>query len=116
MNELESHIGFSIFETSEECYQYNENACIIAATRASAETFMRNGFADPSECRIDSIRFGELMKDYGGTCGEYAMEREAFSRFKQIADLNGVEFTAEPYDGDNEFLVVEIDGVSMDDD
>ena len=116
MKELESHIGFSVFETFEECYQYNENACFIAATQASAETFMRNGYTDPQGCRIDSICFGDIMKDYGGSCGEYAMERDAFSRFKRIADLNDVEFTAEPFDGDDEFLVVEIDGVAMDDD
>lgn len=116
MKKIESHIGFSVFETFEECYQYNENACFIAANQTSAETFMRNGITDPQECRIDSIRFGDIMKDYGRSSGEYAMEREAFSRFKRIAGLNDVEFTAKPLDGDGDFLVVEVDGVAMDDD
>ena len=45
------------------------------------------------------------------------MEAEAFRRFKAIAAQNGVQFNAQPYDGDETLLVVEIDGVSkLDDD
>jgi hypothetical protein len=115
MTDSRKHIGYSVFETFEECYQYNENACFIAATRSAAETFLRNGYTDPQDCRIDSICFGDIMKDFGASCGEYAMEREAFLRFKTVAERNGVEFRAEPYDGDDGLLVVEIEGVTMDD-
>ena len=109
----DTHIGFSVFETFEECYQYNENACFIAATRSAAEAFLRNGYTDPQDCRVDTVCYGDIMKDFGGSCGEYAMEREAFLRFKSVAERDGIEFTAEPYAGDDELLVVDIDGVSM---
>ena len=116
MIDSQTHIGYSVFETFEECYQYNENACYIAATRPEAESFMKNGFTDPRDCRIDSITLADLMKDYGASCGEYAMEREAFLRFKSVAERNKIEYSVEPFDGDDELLVVEINGVVRDND
>ncbi len=107
----ESHVGYSVFETFEECDQYNENACIIAATRAAADVFALDGDTPADECRIDAVCFGDVMRDYGGSLGEYAMERDAFVRFQETAELNGIQFRFEPYDGDDGFLVVEIDGV-----
>ena len=110
-------IGYSVLETFEECYQYNENACFIADSIPGAERFMAAGFTDASDCRIDEIEFADIMSDYGASLGEYAMEAEAFARFKAIADQNNVQFNAQPYDGDDSLLVVEIDGVSrLDDD
>ncbi len=115
--ENETTIGYSVFETFEECYQYNENACFIADTVQNAQRFLAAGFTDASDCRVDAIKFGDIMADYGASLGEYAMEAEAFSRFKAIAAQNGVHFNAQPYDGDETLLVVEIDGVSkLDDD
>ncbi len=114
--EHEAQIGYSIFETLEECYQYNENACFIAETRAAAEVFLRDGYSDPEDCRIDAIRFGDVMQDYGASCGWYAMERGAFLRFKAAAEVNGIQFSAEPYEEDDSLLVVEIAGVVMVDD
>jgi len=112
----EQFVGYSIFETFEECYQFGENACFIADSMPSAERFMAAGVADPSECRIDQIGFADIMSDYGVSSGEYAMEAAAFSRFKAIADQNNVQYRAEPYDGDDSLLVVEIEGVSRVDD
>ncbi len=115
--ENEITIGYSVFETFEECYQYNENACFIADTVQNAQRFLAAGFTDASDCRVDAITFGDIMADYGASLGEYAMEAEAFGRFKAIAAQNGVQFIAQPYDGDEALLVVEIDGVSkLDDD
>ncbi len=114
--EDEACVGYSVFETLDECYHYNENACFIAETRAAAEIFLRDGSGDPQDCRIDDIRFGDIMQDYGASCGEYAMERGAFLRFKIAAEINGIQFSAEPYDEDDSLLVVEIDNVVMDDD
>ena len=116
MIDSQTQIGYSVFETFEECYQYNENACFIAATRLAAEAFMKNGFTDPRDCRIDSITLADLMKDYGASCGEYAMEKEAFLRFESVAKRNKISYSVEPFDGDDELLVVEIDGVVRDDD
>ncbi len=111
--EHEAQVGYSIFETLEECYQYNENACFIADTQTAAEIFLRDGYCDPQDCRIDAIRFGDIMQDYGASCGQYAMERGAFLRFKVAAEVNGIQFSAEPYEEDDSLLVVEIDGVVM---
>ena len=116
LQQAQSHVGYSIFETFAECYQYNENACIIAATRATADVFARDGDTPSDECRIDAVCFGDVMRDYGGSLGEYAMERDAFVRFQETAELNGVRFRVEPYDGDDGFLVVEIDDVVRADD
>lgn len=116
LQQAEAHVGYSVFETFEDCYQYNENACIVAATRATAELFRRDADTSADECRIDAVCFADIMRDYGGSLGEYAMERDAFDRFQETADLNGIRFRFEPDDGDDGFLVVEIDGVVRADD
>ena len=115
-SKCETTIGYSVFETFEECYQYNENACFIADSPQNAGRFLRNGYTDASECRIDAIGFDDIMSDYGASFGEYAMEAKAFSRFKTIAERKAVQFTVEPYEGDETLLVVEIDGVARRDD
>ncbi len=56
------------------------------------------------------------MREFGGSSGEYAMQRDAFVRFQQVAELNGVAFRSEPFDGDDGLLVVETDGVRRHDD
>ena len=111
--ESETVVGFGIFEKFEECYQYNENACYIADTRASAETFLKNGYGALDDCRIDRVTFGDIMHDFGASCGAYAMESKALSAFKRIAALNAVTFTADPFDGDDALLVAQIDGVKI---
>ncbi len=114
--ESETVVGFSVFEKFEECYQYNEDACFIADSKKDAEAFLRNGYGDIDECRIDTVTFGDIMLDYGATYGEYAMESQAFAVFKRIAELNGVNFTFEPYDGDDNLFVVQLVGVRFCDD
>ena len=104
-------VGYSVFEKFEECYQYNENACFIADSQSTAQTFLNNGYADASDCRIDAVTFADIMRDFGASGGEYAMEGQAFERFKGVAQVNAVAFTFEPYDGDETLLVVEVDGV-----
>ena len=113
---LRLRLGYSVFETFEECYQYNENACFIAATREAADVFRRDGYTPADECRIEAVFFGDIMRDFGYSLGQYAMEREAFVRFRKIAELNGIRFSYEPYDGDDSLLVVDIDGVVRADD
>jgi hypothetical protein len=69
-----------------------------------------------NDCRIDAVTFNDIMLDFGASCGEYAMESQAYSIFKRIAELNNVTFTSEPYDGDESLLVVHVDGVEIRDD
>jgi len=61
-------VGFSGLCLSEECYEYNENACLIFDTRESADELMqllhpRGGY------RIDPVTLPMIMRDYGCSCG-----------------------------------------------
>jgi len=105
----EAHIGFSVFDASEECWEYNENACLIASTADSAEVVLQNSWADPRDCRVEVVCFADIMRDYGVSGGEYAMELDAFRRFQEVAALNSVSFESEPYDGDDTLIVVNVD-------
>jgi hypothetical protein len=100
-------IGYSVFDTSQECYEYNENACYIAANQKTAQRFLTTSFF-PEDCEIHSVSWDDLLKDYGCSCGTYAMEAEAFERFKARAQQHGVTFEVEPFDGDVLLMVVEI--------
>ena len=101
-------IGYSVFDTGQECYEYNENACYIAANQPAAKRFLTTSFF-PEDCEIHSVSWDDLLKDYGCSCGEYAMEAEVFDRFKALAQQHGVTFEVEPFDGDVLLMVVEID-------
>lgn len=101
-------IGYSVFDTSQECYEYNENACYIAANQQAAKRFLNTSFF-PEDCEIHSVSWDDLLKDYGCSGGEYAMEADVFARFKSLALQHGVTFAAEPFDGDVLLMVVEID-------
>ena len=116
IGQSERLIGYSIFEVSEECWQYNENACFVADSRDSAAQFLSNGGTSADDCRIEAVCLADILRDFGCSGGEYAIEREAFGRFQQLAELNGIRFEAEPYDGDDSLLVVNIDGIVRHDD
>ncbi|MEX1026444.1 MAG: hypothetical protein WD049_00330 [Candidatus Paceibacterota bacterium] len=114
--ECETVVGYAVFDTFEECYEYNENACMIADSQKNARAIMQRSFSDAEDCRIDAITFRDIMCDFGASCGEYAMESQAFDAFKRIAALNNVTFTSETYDGVETLLVVQVDGVKIRDD
>lgn len=105
---LEFVIGYSVFDTSEECYEYNENACMIAATMDGARRILRNAMFASEDAEFHSVFWNDLLRDYGCSGGEYAMEAEAFARFHRLAQQHGVLFEAEAYDGDDSLMVVEI--------
>lgn len=81
----------------------------MADSRDSAEAFLRGGGTPADDCRIDAVCLGDILLDFGCSGGEYAMESAAFGRFQSLAELKGVRFEAEPYDGDDSLLVVNID-------
>ncbi len=109
-------IGFSGFDFFEECYEYCENACFIGDTKKSVERFMRNSFSGTSGYRVDPVTVELIMKDYGCSCGEYAMEQEAFEKFKAIASEKGIRFEARPELGDLSLMIVDVEGVKITDD
>jgi hypothetical protein len=102
-------LGYSIFDTNEECYAYNENACYVAATRESADAFRDACGIHPNAARIDSASLDDLVADFGSSSGEYAMEAAAFARFQQLAQQQGVSFEAEAYDRGGSLMVVQLD-------
>jgi hypothetical protein len=114
--ESETVVGYAVFDKFETCYEYNENACMIADSQESARAVMQRSFSDAEDCRIDAVTFRDIMCDFGASCGEYAMESQAYGEFKKIAELNNVTFTSEPYDGVETLLVVQVDGVKSRDD
>lgn len=104
-------IGYSGFILFEECYEYNENACYLAESQDTAKQFMIDCGYDESGFRIDRISLNDLMKDYGYSSGEYAMEELAFEKFKKIADKNGIKYSVENFELDETLKVVNILGI-----
>ena len=101
-------IGASGFVLAEECYEYNEDACYLADTKEAARQFMLIcGYSD-RDFRIDAVTLADIMKDYGYSSGEYAMEKNAFRNFKQLAKENAIEYDAEKFDLDSDLMVVNI--------
>ena len=107
-DDMTSLVGDSVFDTGQECYESSENACFVAATQDSARQFLNVAGRDPRDGRVDAVSWGDLLRDYGCSCGDYAMEAEAFARFRSLAQAHNVSFEAEPYDGDDSLMVVEI--------
>jgi len=108
-NDRTSLVGYSVFDTGQECYEYNENACFIAATRQAAQEFLEVACMDPQDDRVDAICWDDLLRDYGYSGGEYAMEAEAFARVRSRAEEHNVSCEAAAYDGDDSLMVVEIE-------
>ena len=108
-------IGYSGFGVFEECYEYNENACYIADTEASAHRFMRVAVFG-EEYRIEPVTLSRIMDDYGYSLGEFAMEREAFARFRAGASRAGISFQTGAVDFCPELTLVNVEGVKRHDD
>lgn len=109
----ENIIGYSGFDPVEDCYEYNENSCYIADTPELAKKFIMNSFMYMGEYRIDPVSIKMIMDDYGCSCGEYAMEESAFSKFKSIAEQKGIKYKAEKFDYDYPLMIVDVEGVNI---
>ena len=109
-------IGYSGFDIYEDCYQYYENSCYIADTPESAENLMKNSYISPRDYRIDPVAIDQIMNDYGVSCGDFAMEKEAFERFRYIAEQNKIQFSANEEGWDYPIMIVIVEGVRISDD
>ena len=109
-------IGYSGFDPYEECYEYFENSCYIADTPQSADNLMRNSFSCVGPYRIDPVTIEQIMHDFGASCGDYAMEKEAFDRFKVVAEKENIRFRLNEEDPDIPLTIVEVEGVRISDD
>ena len=107
-DQLENIFGYSGFLVDEQCYEYNENACFIAGSKALAVEFMNNCFHSPSSYKIDPVSINELIEDYGCSCGEFAMDIQAFTKFVEIAQRSNLEYEAEVWDMNSSVTIVNI--------
>ena len=106
----EQVIGYSGFDLIEECYGYNENACYIAHTKACADRFIRKA-AFGGEYRVEPVTLSRIMDDFGYSLGEFAMENQAFEKFRAAAYAAGIGFQAGPVDFSPELTLVNVEGV-----
>ena len=91
-------VGYSAFELFEECYEYNEDECFVADSPESLRNFLHNAMLPVNEYRIDPVNFSDFLKDYGCSCGRYALEPKALERFEQVAKNHGIKYDVEKYD------------------
>jgi len=91
-------IGYSGFHDFEQCYEYNEDACYIADTPESLQEFLSWANWPVKEYRIDPVTIAGILKDVGGSLGEYALEPNALKRFEKAAKALGIGYTVKPYD------------------
>ncbi len=108
-------IGYSGFDVFEECYGYNENACYIADSEPSAHRFMRDDILG-GEYRIEPVTISQIMDDYGYSLGEFAMESDAFSRFRRTAREAGIRFRTKTEEFFPGLTLVNVEGVKRHDD
>ena len=102
-------IGYSVFDTCEECYEYNEDACLIAVKLDGAKRVLGDALMSPQDAKFHPVFWENLLRDFGCSGGQYAMEADAFARFQKLAGEHRVSFEAEAFDGDDSLMVVEIE-------
>jgi hypothetical protein len=102
-------IGYSGFDVFEECYGYDEDACYIADTEASAHRFMQ--VASFGEYRIEPVTLSHIMDDFGYSFGKFTLEKTAFVRFRAAAMETGIEYRGSPVDGCPDLTRVNVEGV-----
>ena len=104
----ENIFGYSGFILDEECYEYNEDACFIAGTKSLAVEFMNNCFHSPGSYRVDPVSLNEVIEDFGCSCGEFAMDTQAFTKFTEVAKRSNLEYEAEDWDSHSSIKIVNI--------
>ncbi|KPA14940.1 hypothetical protein MHK_004855 [Candidatus Magnetomorum sp. HK-1] len=77
-------IGYSALRF-DDCYEYNENACYIADSPDSLKKFIKNAMFDINDYKIEAITAKDILRDYGLSGGEFAMEPKALQRLKKVS-------------------------------
>ncbi len=104
----ETIVGYSGFILFEQCYEYIENACFVAASFELAHDFLLDCGYDRSDYRVDEVSIRMLRNDYGYSLGEYALEEVAFKKFKQVADEHNIAYSYEAWYLDETVIIVNI--------
>ena len=66
--------------------------------------------------RIDPVTIDQIMDDFGVSCGDYAMEKEAFERFKTVAEKENIHLSVNEEDCDVPLMLFTVKGVRIPDD
>ncbi len=78
--------------------EYNENECYVSDSPESLQRFLAGAMLPSADHRIDAVRISDFLKDYGCSCGSYALEPKALRRFERTATSNGFEYEVEAYE------------------
>ncbi len=90
-------IGYSALERFEECYEFEGDACYVADSPESLRSYLANAGLPVKDYRIDAVKFAELLQNFGGAFGQYALEAQALARFEQAAKAHGLKYRVEEY-------------------
>ncbi|HRA90407.1 MAG TPA: hypothetical protein PK992_20115 [Planctomycetaceae bacterium] len=58
---------------------------------------MSNAWMAAEDAELHPASWDELLRDYGRSGGQYAMEADAFARFQLLVQEDGVSVEAEAY-------------------
>jgi len=97
-NQSADIIGYSAYDPVEGCYEYNENECYVADSPESLQKFLAGAIFPVEDYRVDEVKISDFVRDYGCSCGSYALEPEALQRFERIAGEHRFDYDVEEYE------------------
>ena len=103
-------IGYAVIEEYDDCYGYDENECYIGDTKESVLEI----FEDVSS--VEEIGIEEMKKDFGSSCGGYALEPKAYERFKRIAEREGIQYELKEEENRGNIYIIEMEYEDSEDD
>jgi len=101
-------IGYSIFLPDEGCYEYNENECFIFASRSSAKNLILELYDKNKPYRIIPVYIKNILRDFGCSSMNYAIEPEAMAIFRKIAEKNSISYESNLWDPSDDLIVLHV--------
>jgi hypothetical protein len=101
-------IGYGLFLPDEGCYEYNENECFIFSSIYSAENLILKLYGKGKPYRIVPIYIKTILRDFGFSNMNYAIEPRAMAVFKRIAEKNGIYYESNLWDPSDDLIVLHV--------
>ena len=101
-------IGYSIFLPDEGCYEYNENECFIFSSISSAENLILELYGKDKPYRIIPVYIKNILRDFGCSSMNYAIEPEAMAIFRKIAEKNSIYYESNLWDPSDDLIVLHV--------
>jgi len=109
----EKVVGYSALSRSDHKYICVDGATYVAGSDKDMEKYLEDSLLKKEDYLIDRESVSDLLHDYGDTQGSYALELEALSTFKSVADKVNIHYHSDPYESfaseDPELFIVEIE-------